>query len=1036
MTDFKKGGPLQNSNIFATNRLFVKNPLFKKKKKKRAPGVYNPKGKFKYEDGGSIIDLTEEEIQKYIDGGYVVEEVNDPSIPALTRAAKGGSLKRFIDGGEEDCPEGYMKNENGHCVPSVAPEQVDADEWYRNWYANRVIQDEEGQKLLNEARPKILKRAEKFPEVQYFEESGPEAGYYSPKTGNIKLNSTVVGNNPFLKNEVLFHEKGHYLTYPSLKDPEMDTYKKMLQHPIHKMKEYETDVIKNALVRKKNVPKKDREYFKYISGDYGEEISKRIMEMRRLAGFKPDQVITDKDVEDFYKKAAEKGWTNPESDKFVEPLHDLKIYTKSPEEIKNLLNKLAKNEPEQVDEFQPQSTKYGGSKNKKNISISALNRYDNGGSPKSQWIAPAEMYSGRSNVDPTTGLIYKDLGDLDVKAGKKGFKRKVQDFFRKDIGKLTKEAEELGKGIGYIAGVQGDIEPAVYNREGIKKFKSEVKRLKGDFNTELKDAEKKRKQESDNKAEYDKWKKKLDDGDISASEFLLKGKGKNWEAYNDVKVAKGSGPGADYSATDAGKEWGDSDQWNKFIGLVSNAATAIPLLGAAGAMGSASAAILENPYVQAGLTAYGVNEAVTNTLPEAYKDFSEGRYWEGLGNTALGALDFVPGVGLAGKGAKLGYKGLGKAINYAKNLEPSAPGPMMLGFNLLNKTKNLDNVDDLKLIDTEAQTLKDRIRTQIKPEDASFRNVGTAEDPVYIANTRGRSMDYDQTVGMLEEMTGKMPVLEEAGFPMYLHGSTSASLPGIIKSGGIEPLGDLINRGEVPFTGELATGVKGINQGNTSTAYIRSPESALNYALNQSGKGRINVEDDLNKWFTQKRGEYKPGAYGAEPEFYDDLYNKRLTQWQNLSKEEQSLLNENFPVMYGIKPKTATTATNGNRFTMARSDVSDEMAIAGKIGMDEIPSMFVPKSHVETVQKLLGDQSKVLPMEQFIKNQRPFMQEKMNKRWQDLGFSLEKYGGNIHKQGGATDDYIEVDIPEEEIQWYIDNGYRVEPVTKLKKFIG
>jgi hypothetical protein len=69
MTDFKKGGPLQNSNIYATNRLFVKNPLFKKKKKKRAPGVYNPKGKFKYEDGG-----------------------------------------------ENDCPNNYVKDENGNCV--------------------------------------------------------------------------------------------------------------------------------------------------------------------------------------------------------------------------------------------------------------------------------------------------------------------------------------------------------------------------------------------------------------------------------------------------------------------------------------------------------------------------------------------------------------------------------------------------------------------------------------------------------------------------------------------------------------------------------------------------------------------------------------------------------------------------------------------------------------------------------------------------------------------------------------------------------
>jgi hypothetical protein len=98
MTDFKKGGLLQNSNIYATNRLFVKNPLFKKKKKKRAPGVYNPKAKFKYEDGGAIQDLSEEEIQKYIDGGYVVEEVNDPSIPALTRAAKGGASKGCKDG--------------------------------------------------------------------------------------------------------------------------------------------------------------------------------------------------------------------------------------------------------------------------------------------------------------------------------------------------------------------------------------------------------------------------------------------------------------------------------------------------------------------------------------------------------------------------------------------------------------------------------------------------------------------------------------------------------------------------------------------------------------------------------------------------------------------------------------------------------------------------------------------------------------------------------------------------------------------------
>lgn len=115
MTDFKKGGPLQNSNIFATNRLFVKNKLFKKRKKKRAPGVYNPKAKFKYEDGGEKdyieLDLSEEDVQKYIDGGYIVEEVTDPSIATLNRFIGGGALEKLKPGGaNKGCPPGTYWN--------------------------------------------------------------------------------------------------------------------------------------------------------------------------------------------------------------------------------------------------------------------------------------------------------------------------------------------------------------------------------------------------------------------------------------------------------------------------------------------------------------------------------------------------------------------------------------------------------------------------------------------------------------------------------------------------------------------------------------------------------------------------------------------------------------------------------------------------------------------------------------------------------------------------------------------------------------
>lgn len=273
---------------------------------------------------------------------------------------KYGGLMKFANGGEEDCPKGYIKNTNtGKCVLDVSAEQIPAEEWYKNWYANRVLQDEEGQKLLDNARSKILKRTEEFPEIEYDTEGLDDAsGMYNPNTGKISLNSSQV-TSPFIRDEVLFHEIGHYLTSPSKLDPEMDTYKKMKNHPVHKLREYETNFVKQALVPKNKVSKEEGPFYDYISGNYGEEMSKRIMELRRLAGFKPDQVITDDDLKNFYQKAKTKGWTDPDSDAFVPALIDFQRFINSPQDLRMLLNKMAKNEPEQVDDFQPQMAQYG-----------------------------------------------------------------------------------------------------------------------------------------------------------------------------------------------------------------------------------------------------------------------------------------------------------------------------------------------------------------------------------------------------------------------------------------------------------------------------------------------------------------------------------------------------------------------------------------------------------------------------------------------------------------------------------------------------
>lgn len=136
MDSYKKGGLTGNSNIFATNRLFVKNPLFKKRKKK-APGVYDPKAKYRYKDGGDVS--------------------KDPSIATLNQMAKGGDpgdpfLKRLVS-------QIKKGNESKKPAPSLtrkAPKQPTS-----NSFSNKALLNKEIKQQKN--RNKVLEQT--FPEV-------------------------------------------------------------------------------------------------------------------------------------------------------------------------------------------------------------------------------------------------------------------------------------------------------------------------------------------------------------------------------------------------------------------------------------------------------------------------------------------------------------------------------------------------------------------------------------------------------------------------------------------------------------------------------------------------------------------------------------------------------------------------------------------------------------------------------------------------------------------------------------------------------
>jgi hypothetical protein len=346
---------------------------------------------------GMIVDLSPAQIEEYRKGGYIIEDLDD-----------------YAEGGGQPCPPGYEKDYLGiNCIPMTVPEQVNDEDWYKNWYANRTIQDKEGQELLETARPKILKRTENFPEIiRYSDPFTSNLGSFEPQTGKITLNDASLNNNPFRKNEVLFHEKGHYLTSPSLVDPETDTPEKVDAHPIQQLRNYEAGVVEEALKPRKDVPRKDRKYYDYLKGkgknkNYTEEISKMLMGARRLGEFQPDQEITDKDIENLYKKAEEKGWLNPSSDFFSEPLYNLKEYTKSPEQIKMLFNKLAENKLDKGDEYGTQIAEYGG----------ALNKFVEGGMPDPGDVTCPEGYELNQItrrcvlIKGEPGFIKNDVGE-------------------------------------------------------------------------------------------------------------------------------------------------------------------------------------------------------------------------------------------------------------------------------------------------------------------------------------------------------------------------------------------------------------------------------------------------------------------------------------------------------------------------------------------------------------------------------------------------------------------------------------------------
>ncbi|MBU6375353.1 MAG: hypothetical protein KGQ59_05115 [Bdellovibrionales bacterium] len=199
------------------------------------------------------------------------------------------------------------------------------------------------------------------------------------------------------------------------------------------------------------------------------------------------------------------------------------------------------------------------------------------------------------------------------------------------------------------------------------------------------------------------------------------------------------------------------------------------------------------------------------------------------------------------------------------------------------------------------------------------------------------------------------------GSSILAHGSSSGSLLAFTKNspkiGHIIPLGELEANGIIPFTGEIVMGRKGISQNHVSTSLITNFEAIKTYAFN----GGLNSSSSF--WSPEKSKSILLSSerYGSR-DMPDDpaaaqiwkmdknrieTEKLRLEYWKKLNNNDQKLVLDNFPVVYGFEPSP------DREFKIGAPHLS-EIAIKGAITPKEIRVIFVPTNQIKRVQQLLA----------------------------------------------------------------------------------
>lgn len=669
-------------------------------------------------------------------------------------------------------------------------------------------------------------------------------------------------------------------------------------------------------------------------------------------------------------------------------------------------------------------------------------------------VQAADSYKGMYGGYDKKGV--KNLKQETIVA-KKG--KKFSDYVLRGGKTKADMAKKLGKDAGQYFGMPGEaLQPTNFTKAGLEKYTKVVKDAKKNFDAEAK-----------NYQDYLKAKEKVATDKMDTGKYADKYNEKNWSQY-DQNIAKGSGPDADYSAKEAKAEWkpeimqdvGDYAHMAAMGAL--GIAGAGALSGAAGSVGNAVGKVLNNPFVSAPLSAYGVYDAATNTIPEAYRDFSEGRYLEGVGNTAMAALDlYVPGFG---KGIKTGIKGLGKVAEYAKNMEPAGIGPLMLlgpsgGTNMVKKNipyyEQLLNTYDSKVMSaTNKKFYKDLISTAKKQDgmltEAQLRELDRLKTGNFDFGKRG--FNKESLVQVEPKAPGQTPKSE---FKSEIDwGKWNKEIPENA------PLIQEYNTIEetAKANGTWMKNPDGSQFQGTPEQFIQQQSQNFKNAfgnsklVNPDGSPTIQYHGSAKKFDTFDESKFQLGDSGYSGKgIYTSPYKTTADSYAiSSAKFHKGDIEPTVYELYGQanNPISSSQLINENKgrdlFNFHR-DRNWQGELSPYESLREYDAAISDQlTGVQNIRPWHNAREVVFPTNKQLKSaignngmfdmSNPNIYKAIIPTVGVTGLTglmlANPFQGSSglpqQKKGGITDNYIEIEIPEHEIQNYIEQGYRVEPV--------